>query len=703
MDGADRVSKKPAPIIALAVPLPTMISRTNGRIECMFVTGFLTNSGKHVYTVFKEMLRSSLIMRRDRLLLFSLILLCLSPRSNAQSWTGILDPTRAIDWSKAGVAGGIPNRSTVCATLNPGATSAQIISAINACPSGQVVFLNAGNYTNLSGMSVTRSNVTLRGAGADQTKLFFTGTAGACGAWGANMSICISDGTSNGGFGPTHTATFTIPGTPANSQGVTQIVLSSTTGLAVGSLLTLDQVNDATGTGYPVANDIYVCATTSCTSEGGGEYGRSGRDLLQTVTVTNISGNTVTFVPGLYMPSWRASQSPGAWWGSSQISGFGIENLSIDLSGNGQNHGIWFTNAVNCWLKGIRQVVPSQLNGGNQFTQVNLVVPAAHLTIRDSYFYGSFDNASTQYGISAGGASDALIENNITENINSPIMENGADTGSVYGYNFGRWNWYTPTFEQHNSGEFMNLVEGMDGSGVWSDNIHGTGGFTTFFRNHLHGDSGVETPQRAPTAFIINGYHRFINIIGNVSGASFYTTYQTTNIDNIGNEIYALDYHYNGPEPDDARTLATLMRWGNWDSLTSTNKTGTNDSTGTRFVSSEVPSGLLSYANALPALQVLPASFYLASRPSWWSTPYGTPPWPPIGPDVANGNINTTATPTGGHANKIPARLCWENAALDPAYGSTNPRVRSFNAATCYASGTASPPAAPTNLKVVVQ
>src|SRR5712691_7875382 len=156
-------------------------------------------------------------MKRARLLLFSLILLCVCPRSHAQSWIGILDPTRAIDWSKAGVAGGIPNRSTVCATLNPGATSAQIISAINACPSGQVVFLNAGNYTNLSGMSVTRSNVTLRGAGADQTKLFFTGTAGACGAWGANMSICISDGPSNGGFRPTHTATLTIPGKPAHS------------------------------------------------------------------------------------------------------------------------------------------------------------------------------------------------------------------------------------------------------------------------------------------------------------------------------------------------------------------------------------------------------------------------------------------------------------------------------------------------------
>src|SRR6267378_3615564 len=46
--------------------------------------------------------------------------------AHAQRWSGIVSPSRAMDWSTpgAGVAGGISNRTTVCATLNPGATTA---------------------------------------------------------------------------------------------------------------------------------------------------------------------------------------------------------------------------------------------------------------------------------------------------------------------------------------------------------------------------------------------------------------------------------------------------------------------------------------------------------------------------------------------------------------------------------------------------
>src|SRR4051812_7043434 len=103
----------------------------------------------------------------------------------AAPWSGVLDPSRAIDWSQAGVPGGIPNRTTVCATLNPGATAAQINSAIAACPANQVVFLNAGTYNLSTGLFFNnKSNVTVRGAGADQTILKFTGAQSCNGAGG---------------------------------------------------------------------------------------------------------------------------------------------------------------------------------------------------------------------------------------------------------------------------------------------------------------------------------------------------------------------------------------------------------------------------------------------------------------------------------------------------------------------------------------
>jgi hypothetical protein len=106
------------------------------------------------------------------------------------------------------------------------------------------------------------------------------------------------------------------------------------------------------------------------------------------------------------------------------------------------------------------------------------------------------------------------------------------------------------------------------------------------------------------------------------------------------------------------------MRWGNYDTV----------SARSHFDAAEVPSGLTNFANPAPASQVLPPSLYRSIKPSWW----GTMPWPAIGPDVSGGDIPGYA----GHAYKIPARRCYENAAIDPAYGSGN--VRIFDPEACY-------------------
>ena len=37
----------------------------------------------------------------------------------SQAWSGILDPSRATDWTKAGVSGGVPNYTAVCRTVAP--------------------------------------------------------------------------------------------------------------------------------------------------------------------------------------------------------------------------------------------------------------------------------------------------------------------------------------------------------------------------------------------------------------------------------------------------------------------------------------------------------------------------------------------------------------------------------------------------------
>src|SRR6185436_13957021 len=95
---------------------------------------------------------------------------------------------RTIDWSRAGVSGGIPSRTNICTTLGPGASAAAINSAIAACTDG-VVRLSAGTYTLSSGLTFRgASNVTLRGAGPDQTIVRFTG-ADSCG--GLQADVCV--------------------------------------------------------------------------------------------------------------------------------------------------------------------------------------------------------------------------------------------------------------------------------------------------------------------------------------------------------------------------------------------------------------------------------------------------------------------------------------------------------------------------------
>src|SRR5215469_13455340 len=104
------------------------------------------------------------------LFLFSIIVLFGAPTPiHPQAWSGVLDPTRAIDWSEAGIPGGIPNRTPNCATLNAATygngssddTSA-IHSALSSCHARQGVLLSARTLLVKASMLV-RAHEPLRG------------------------------------------------------------------------------------------------------------------------------------------------------------------------------------------------------------------------------------------------------------------------------------------------------------------------------------------------------------------------------------------------------------------------------------------------------------------------------------------------------------------------------------------------------------
>jgi hypothetical protein len=230
-----------------------------------------------------------------------------------------------------------------------------------------------------------------------------------------------------------------------------------------------------------------------------------------------------------------------------------------------------------------------------------------------------------------------------------------------------------PTFT-HSAGVGLNLIEGNGGTGMVEDAIHGTHNLNTYFRNHWKGRDPGKTQQTAVVH--IARYARYMNLIGNVMGESgYHTQYQavTPTTTNCDVSIYNLGFAGGQCQGSgDSWVATTLMRWGNYDTVT----TG-----GVKWDASEVPSGLTKYANPVPGSQNLAASFYLSGQPAFWSTPWGTPTWPAVGPDVIGGDI----AGYGGRAWKIPARLCHEHLSTDGDYPLSSPSIRSFNANTCYA------------------
>ena len=654
------------------------------------------------------------MMRRRLLPLLAVVQITLCVTSYAGAQTPIA-PERRIDWSTAGVVSSVPPRTTVCATLNPGATTTQINNAISACPSGQTVFLNAGTYT-LSGSIILRSNVTVRGAGASKTLIKTSGSGYSCNGLGG--VFCLMGSNSSPG-GEQNSASWTA----GYARGATSITLSNSLNITPNStILNLDQWDESVDTG-----DIWNCLGDNgdCGGNSGG-FARTTKTCAggycsqeQQVMVTGCSpscnsGNptTVAIAPGLYMPNWRSSQKPGAWWASTTAIGMGVESLSVDMTGIGGTSSAVMMNCYGCFVKGIRSI----WGGRNHI----ILYSCAHCTVRDSYFYQSASHASVSYGVElVAASSDDLIENNIFQQVtDSTPNNNGGGAGSVAAYNFtvddifGANGWMQPSDYEHSSGYAFWLREGNISIGFEADNVHGTHHFTTLFRNYFAGwqqscGGGPCSAQTIPIHMYASS--RYFNVIGNVLGRlSYHTNYEcrpaSTDCANGNVSIYVLGYTGNGGNSSsaingfclnpptctshgnyDPLTVNSLFRWGNYDVV----------HRAAQWNNSEVPSGLTPYGNPVPANHTLPASLYLPGKPGWWPA---SKPWPAIGPDVTGGNMPNL----GGFAYTNPAQDCFTNIMGGPADGSGS--VLTFDASACYgntATPPPPPPSAPGNLRII--
>lgn len=668
-----------------------------------------------------------MILRRLPPTLLASVFLLFSAGSLAQSWSGILAPARAIDWSQAGA--NIINRTNACSTQpnlltgtgNATANRTSINNAINASMGGNcVINLPSGTYYIAGTIQIQSTsgsgNFTIRGAGADQTFLNFASTNSNCNGIGP-VAICVFNGDSSAYVGAPSNATNWTAG---YSKGATSITLASVANLKVGSMLFLDQLDFTSDPG-----NIWACQTSgsngSCSQQGASGVARSKRSQTQSVLVADCRSDhatsgacnqtTITISPGLYAPNWSASQSPQAWYSSTlPVTGVGIENLSLDYSALGDSQaGIEFTNVTNSWVRGIRSI--NSIATGGAIRKHILAWQSTHITARDSYFYGS-SPTSEGYGFdSASVSGDNLFENNICQHLAACTITEGA-AGSVFAYDYdvdnyydnGAPNWQGADGAHHSAGDNYLLWEGYEGIGFIGDSIHGSSFMVTHFRSYLSGhDPATEVAPKlqATYAYFPFSYSRYYNLVGSVLGTqNYHTHYQNVpaNASDCGDSsksslsVMVLGYSdqngelFGGPGsgcqqgsftiPNDLLVPSTLMRWGIYAACT-----GDSACNAVRWQSSEDASDAPTYPGLANPTQTLPPSFYLSAKPAWW----GAMPWPAVGPDVAGGNVANV----GGHVYHNPAANCYLNIMGGRTDGTSG--ALSFNANFCYASGPDAP------------
>jgi hypothetical protein len=619
-------------------------------------------------------------MRRDCSHLFPLIsvLLLFPALSYGQAWSGILAPSRAIDWSHAGLPATFPDGETTpnpwtpptrtqCgAALSPsgGDDTTQIMNAVSACGQGTYVLLNQGRFTigtnlRLGGSYTSGHNyVTVRGSGPMRTTLVTSGAGINLGA-SANVNP------------------VTLSASPA--QGATSATLTSSSSTpTVGQVAWFEQCDDGQS-GNPCntgahtdTNGLYFCGLDSgCQTDGGAPAVNNSYLQTQAVHITSVSGATIGFTPGLYLPNWSTARSARLRWNQSSYMGFGmgLEDLTVELSGGAS---VNLGSAYASWIKGVRLIgTPSgqSINIGN--STKNCLVANNYITARSPGPY----HEMIQYS----GDSDDLIVNNAMAG--GFIEGGGHSSGIVLAYNYIRDtnSGGNPYGEfQHQAGSSFNLLEGNQMPSAKDDATWGTHNLNSFFRNYFPcWDSPFTTNNFS--ALLIDSYARFDNAIGNALGSlNRAGTPQCANYDNAsGGFPYLFGLNAGGGlnRTSDPLARTSALRWGNYAVCT-----GDSHCNRVSWDSAENPTTLTGNAAAFNNLAnpstALPESLFMSgsTAPGWWTvcrswTAFPTScaqtqnqPFPAIGPDITGG---LTENP---HAYDIPAAVAWKTLPVDTNY-----------------------------------
>ena len=529
-----------------------------------------------------------------------------------------LPSSRTVTWQgNVGVRGDIPTRTTIYQTINAssGDRTSTIQTALNNCPSGQVILLGAGSF-NVTSLTIP-SNVTLRGAGMGQTTLKGTGTSSA---------YII-------GFGQSGSMGSSVALASGLAKGSTSITTSSAHGWSAGDVILIDQLQNASGD--PKITSTGSSGTCTWCSRASGT-----RPIGQVVKlIAPTSGTTATLEVPLY---WNvdATKTPQGTKINMATSNAGVESLTIDNSSSwnasqGDYGTIDIKYSANCWVDQV-DINGVWTNGINLQVYYRITVHSSSIHLSHAY------TSSAGYAMNLGYAgSAALVENNIFYDLSNGPQFQGGVSGNVFGYNYitGMKSTDYPTAVRsglgyHGAHPIMNLFEGnmFDGCYISADNYWGSSSWGTIFRNRVFYDI-TKTDQR--TEIGIDTDQTYFNVIGNYVGKTGYEwVYEAHAIPWAGSGNNAAPYitGYTAGAYGTERT--TMLRHGNWDSVTGGQKwCDTGGEPGCQSGSTD---------------QTLPDSLYLTAKPSWYGNESAYPP------------INPAGSTDAQRYSKIPAQLRYD-------------------------------------------
>lgn len=516
-----------------------------------------------------------------------------------------------------GVPGGIPSRSTIYTTINASTygngssdATAGIQTALNNCPSNQVVLLSAGTFKIATGPLFIRSNRVLRGAGPDQTILSAPSGAGQC-------VVVIGNDQWSGSFGSSTNLTATA------THGSYSVTVASASGFSAGQMVLIDKIGNS---------DPLTYYADSCTiaNEGGcrGWFSRTNRPYSQVMQIESIVGNTVTFTTpfrGDYETAYTAQMTAIA---STVITNAGVEDLKVQGGEGGDSGGNFMLNAANkSWVKNCEGYwsIGSSIH----------IYTSLQCTVRDSYFHETPDPnpGGAGYGIDISrGSADNLIENNISWNFNKVMVMRASGGGNVIAYNYfedGYGAGYKSIMEvgmncSHMTTGHHELFEGNQGFNIGADARWGNSVHITFHRNHavsvrrsLDGLGLTDVGDRA--AVNIKAQHHYYNFFGNVLGYS-----------GMSPAPAGANFVYEENTSTGYGTGVPMWKLGQGDSI---GTSGNNDS---QVKATMTRDGNYDYYTASVAWdrtpQTIPNSLYLTSAPSF----FGANEWPWVDPSGAN-------------------------------------------------------------------